>query len=106
VLFEGFLQRKIPCFQLRLLTRGLALVPAWIGLAIWGEHSLGSMLVWSQVVLSLQLPFAIYPLIRFTSNPALMGRHVNGRAIRVLAWSLLAGITAANLWLLLQLCGA
>ncbi len=106
VLFEGFLQRKIPCFQLRLLTRGLALLPAWIGLAIWGEHSLGSMLVWSQVVLSLQLPFAIYPLIRFTSNPALMGRHVNGRAIRVLAWSLLAGITAANLWLLLQLCGA
>jgi manganese transport protein len=104
VLFEGFLERKIPCFQLRLITRGLALVPAWAGLAYWGEHAVGNMLVWSQVVLSLQLPFAMYPLIRFTSNSRIMGVFATRRPARLVSWGLFIAITAANLWLIVELC--
>jgi manganese transport protein len=103
VLFEGFLQRKLPCYQLRLITRGLALLPAWAGLLLWGEHAVGKMLVWSQVILCLQLPFAMYPLIRFTSNPELMGRFANRARTRLFAWILFAGITSANVWLMFVL---
>jgi manganese transport protein len=77
VIMEGFLQLQIPCWQRRLLTRGLALAPALIGVLTWGEHSVGRLLVLSQVVLSLQLPFAMYPLIRLTSRRDIMGVFVN-----------------------------
>lgn len=73
VVMEGFLRAKIPCWQRRLITRGLALVPALIGVLWLGEGAVGKLLVLSQVVLSLQLPFALWPLIRFSSDRGLMG---------------------------------
>ncbi len=73
VIMEGFLDLKIPCYQRRLITRGLAIIPALIGVLWMGEHAVGKLLVLTQVVLSAQLPFAIYPLIRFTSSKAMMG---------------------------------
>lgn len=73
VVMEGFLRAKIPCWQRRLITRGLALVPALIGVLWLGEAAVGKLLVLSQVVLSLQLPFALWPLIRFSSDRGLMG---------------------------------
>ncbi|SQC58128.1 manganese transport protein MntH [Pseudomonas aeruginosa] len=97
---EGFLRAKIPCWQRRLITRGLALVPALIGVLWLGEGAVGKLLVLSQVVLSLQLPFALWPLIRFSSDRGLMGEFVNPRWVSALAWSLFGLISAANLTLL------
>jgi len=99
IVMEGFLNLKIPCWQRRLITRVLALVPALAGVWWLGDDSIGKMLVLSQVVLSFQLPFAMWPLIRFTSDRALMGSFANGRALRVLAWALFAVISVANVWL-------
>lgn len=103
VIMEGFLKLKIPCWQRRLITRALALIPALIGVLTLGEHSVGRLLVLSQVVLSLQLPFAMYPLIRLTSRRDLMGEFVNSPWTSALAWSLFIGISAANGWLVVQL---
>ena len=64
---------------------------------------MGQLLVLSQVVLSLQLPFALYPLIRMTNDRRLMGEFVNRWPTRILAWSLFAIISAANAWLILQM---
>ena len=99
IVMEGFLDLKIPCWQRRLITRGLALVPAFVGVWWFGDDGIGRMLVLSQVVLSFQLPFAIWPLVRFTSDPALMGRFVNGPALRMAAWGLFGVIAIANVWL-------
>jgi manganese transport protein len=103
IIMEGFLKLKIPCYQRRLITRALALVPAFIGVAMLGEHAVGRLLVLSQVVLSLQLPFALYPLMRFTDDRSLMGHFANGASMKLIGWSLFAVITAANLWLLVRL---
>ncbi|WP_226502837.1 Nramp family divalent metal transporter [Pseudomonas sp. MWU16-30317] len=100
VVLEGFLQRSIPCWQRRLVTRGMALLPALIGVWWLGDSAVGKMLVLSQVVLSLQLPFALWPLIRFTSDPELMGEFVNSAWVRWLAWGLFGLISLANLMLL------
>lgn len=100
ILLEGFLDLKIPCWQRRLITRALALVPAFAGVALLGDAAVGTLLVASQVVLSFQLPFAIWPLIRFTSDPARMGRHANGRATQLAAWLVFGLVTVANIWLI------
>jgi manganese transport protein len=105
VVLEGFLRLSIPCWQRRLITRGLALGPALAGVLLLGEHAVGRMLVLSQVVLSLQLPFAMWPLIRFTGSRELMGGFVNSTLTRVTAWTLFAVISAANVWLVLQVIG-
>ena len=103
VIMEGYLNLRIPCWQRRLLTRGLALIPAFIGVWLMGDGAVGKLLVMSQVVLSLQLPFALYPLIRMTSDKQLMGPFVNRWSTRVLVWGLFVVISAANSWLILQL---
>jgi manganese transport protein len=99
---EGFLQMKIPCYQRRLIRRALALVPAFVGVALLGDDGVGRLLVISQVVLSLQLPFAIWPLIRFTSDRNIMGTFASGILMKTSALLLLAVIVAANLWLVAQ----
>src|SRR5262249_22015478 len=100
VILEGFLNLKIPCYQRRLITRGLALGPALVGVLWLGEGSVGKLLVLSQVVLTVQLPFALWPLIRFTSNRDLMGVFANGVLMKLLAWAIFAVIAAANTWLI------
>ncbi len=102
VIMEGFLKLKIPCWQRRLITRVLALIPAWLGVQMLGNGAVGTLLVASQVVLSLQLPFALYPLIRMTGDRSLMGPFANGWVTRGAAWALFGVITAANLWLVAQ----
>jgi manganese transport protein len=100
VVLEGFLNAKIPCWQRRLITRGLALIPALAGVIWFGDGAVGKMLVLSQVVLSLQLPFALWPLIRFTSDKQLMGPFANSMTTKVLAWGLFGLISLANLTLM------
>ncbi|MCA1322549.1 Nramp family divalent metal transporter [Herbaspirillum sp. alder98] len=102
VIMEGFLRIKIPCWQRRVITRALALVPALVGVMTLGPHSVGKLLVLSQVVLSLQLPFAMFPLIRLTSRRDLMGELVNRWWVAATAWMLFVVISAANVWLVWQ----
>jgi manganese transport protein len=99
VVLEGFLGLRIPCWQRRLITRGLALGPAFLGIVWLGDEGVGPLLLGSQVVLSLQLPFAVWPLIRLTSDAALMGPFVLGRRLKALAWAVFIAITVANGWL-------
>ena len=102
VIMEGFLKLKIPCWQRRLITRGLALGPAMVGVLTLGDHAVGKMLVGSQVVLSMQLPFAMYPLIRLTGRSDLMGRFVNAWWTAALSWFLFVVISLANMWMVWQ----
>ncbi len=79
------------------------MVPAILAVFIWGESSVTDLLIFSQVVLSLQLPFAVYPLVRLTGNRAWMGRFTNGRLTAVVAWTLTAGLIGLNAYLLISL---
>ena len=100
IIMEGFLDLKIPCWQRRVITRSLALGPAFLGVWWFGDGGIGKMLILSQVVLSFQLPFAMWPLIRFTSSRTLMGAFANGPVLKGVAWSLFGVISAANVWLI------
>ncbi|MBC7879992.1 MAG: Nramp family divalent metal transporter [Anaerolineae bacterium] len=100
IIMEGFLNLRIPCWQRRLVTRGLAIAPALVGIILLGEAGVGKLLVLSQVILSLQLPFAIFPLILFTSNKKLMGDFVNQLWLKSFAWAIAFMITGLNIWLL------
>jgi manganese transport protein len=102
VIMEGFIQFKIPCWKRRLISRGLALIPAFVGVSFFGDNSTGRLLVLSQVILSLQLPFVIYPLIRFASDKLLMKEFVIGSVGKVISWFLFLAITFANIWLIVQ----
>ena len=103
IVLEGFLDLRIPCWQRRLITRTLALAPAFLGIWWLGDAGIGPLLVGSQVVLAMQLPFAIWPLIRMTSDRSIMGSHISGPVVTTTAWSLFALIVAANVWLLVDL---
>jgi len=100
VVLEGFLNLRIPCWQRRIITRLMAIVPALLGVTLMGDQGVGQMLVITQIILSLQLPFAIYPLIRVVSDRSLMGDFIAGRLSIACAWALLTVISVANLWLL------
>lgn len=102
VIMEGFLKLKIPCWQRRAVTRALALAPAMVGVLTLGDRAIGTMLVASQVVLSMQLPFALYPLIRFTGQRGIMGNFANTWWVAGLSWFLFAVVSAANAWLVVQ----
>jgi manganese transport protein len=84
----------------RLITRGVAIVPAVIVTALYGEHGTATLLVLSQVVLSLQLSFAVVPLVQFTSSRSKMGELVNRPWLNVLAWFATVLIIGLNVWLL------
>ncbi|HEY9623607.1 MAG TPA: divalent metal cation transporter [Crinalium sp.] len=106
IVMEGFLDWWIPCWLRRLITRGLAIAPALIGIVLFGEQSVGKLLVLSQVILSLQLPFAVIPLILFTGNKVIMGRYANPQWVMGLAWLVALVITGLNVWLLGQTISA
>jgi manganese transport protein len=99
VVMEGFLDLRMSAFARGMLTRGLALVPAVSLLAVMGDDATVSMLVATQVVLSLQLPFAVIPLLRFASSAQWMGRYAAPRTLMRLAWLIAVLLVAANGWL-------
>lgn len=102
IVMEGFINIRLPAWLRRLVTRLLALIPALITIIWFGENSTGWLLVLSQVVLSLQLSFAVIPLVIFTSDPKRMGPFVNPRWLSVTSWAVAIVIAALNGWLLLQ----
>ena len=97
---EGFLDIRLPAWLRRLITRLIAIVPAVIVTAMYGVRGAASLLILSQVILSLQLSFAVVPLVRFTSERRKMGEFANGRLLSATAWSVAAVIVGLNAWLL------
>jgi manganese transport protein len=102
VVMEGYLNLHIRPWVRRLITRLMAVVPAVLVIAHFGENSTGAMLVLSQVVLSLQLPFAIIPLIHAVSDKRRMGQFAIGRGLRALGWGIAALILGLNLKLVID----
>jgi len=102
IVMEGFLNIRLRPWLRRLITRAIAIVPAATVAIIYGESGTAKLLVLSQVILSMQLSFAVFPLVIFTSDKLKMGEFVNPTWLKILAF-LIAGIIASlNLWLLLQ----
>jgi len=102
IVMEGFLNIRLRPWIRRLITRLIAIIPAIIVTVLYGEHGTGSLLILSQVILSLQLSFAVIPLVQFTSEKAKMGRFVNKRWLVILSWILAICIACVNAYLLVQ----
>eukprot|EP01027_Heterolobosea_sp_BB2_P013617 GEZU01019627.1.p1 GENE.GEZU01019627.1~~GEZU01019627.1.p1 ORF type:complete len:566 (-),score=88.16 GEZU01019627.1:574-2271(-) len=99
IVMEGFVELKMKKWLRRLITRGLAIIPAAVVVMVLGEKGTTPLLVWSQVILSLQLPFAMVPLIRFTSSASIMGIHKSKIWVQILAWLCVIIITGLNVYL-------
>lgn len=100
---EGFLELRFPGWRRRLLTRSLAIVPAAVVAAFYGPTGIGQLILLSQAILSMQLSFAVFPLVAFTSNQSKMGRFANGWLLRVSSYGAAMVIAGLNIWLLLQI---
>ena len=102
IVMEGFMNLRLRPWLRRLITRLIAIVPAVIVVAMYGQRGTGPLLILSQVVLSLQLPFAVFPLVMFTSDRHKMGAFVSPGWVKVLAWTVAVIIAALNAYLLYQ----
>ena len=105
IVMEGFLEIRLKPWLRRLITRAMAIIPAALVIGIAGESKVTALLVFSQVVLSFQLPFAVIPLIQLTSNRHKMGELVNSRTTTAIAWVVAAAILFFNaelVWLILR----
>src|SRR6266568_3640881 len=100
IVMEGFLHLRLPSWARRLLTRGIAIVPVIVVTALYGERGTGQLLVFSQVVLSMQLPFAVIPLVRFVSDRRKMGNFAISRPVAAAAWIVAGIIVILNVKLL------
>jgi manganese transport protein len=100
IVMEGFLNIRLRPWLRRLITRLIAIIPALVTVALYGERGTGALLVLSQVILSLQLPFAVFPLVIFTGNRRKMRELVAPRWMLMLAWPVAVLIAALNVWLL------
>ena len=100
IVMEGFINLRLRPWLRRLITRLIAIVPAIIVVALYGERGTGPLLILSQVILSLQLSFAVFPLVVFTSDRAKMGPFVNPLWLNVLAWLVAVIIAVLNVYLL------
>ena len=102
IVMEGFLNIRLRPWLRRLVTRLIAIVPALVTVIVFGDRGTGALLVLSQVILSLQLPFAVFPLVRFCSDRKRMGALVIGPGLKLLVWPVAILIAGMNVWLLYQ----
>lgn len=100
IVMEGFVALRLPAWVRRLATRLLAIVPAVVVALLYGDAGTTKLLIFSQVILSLQLPFAVVPLVKFTSDRKMMGDFANPIGLKVAAWIVAAVIVGLNLKLL------
>ncbi len=100
IIMEGFLNIKVRPWLRRMITRCLAIIPAVIIVIFFGDFGVGKLLVLSQVILSIQLPFAVIPLVLFTSNKEKMGIFANNMLVKVIAGACAIFIVALNVWLI------
>jgi len=105
IVMEGFLNIRLRPWLRRLITRGIAIVPAAFVAIAYGTRGTARLLILSQVILSLQLSFAVFPLVRFTSDKLKMGEFVNPGWLKFLAYSVAIIIALLNAWLLLRTFG-
>ena len=105
IVMEGFLNIRIRPWLRRLITRLIAIVPAVLTAIFFGESGTAQLLILSQVILSLQLSFAVFPLVLFTSDRVKMGEFVNPRWLIVLAYFVAVIIAGLNAWLLVRTVG-
>jgi len=105
IVMEGFLNIRLRPWLRRLITRSIAIIPAAIVAILYGESGTAKLLVLSQVVLSMQLSFAVFPLVMFTSNKVKMGEFANPVWLKGLAYAVALVIAGLNIWLLLQFFG-
>lgn len=105
IVMEGFLNIRLRPWLRRLITRAIAIVPAAIVAGLYGDSGTAKLLVFSQVVLSLQLPFAVVPLVKFTSDKVKMGKFANPPWMKFLAWATATLIITLNIKLLLDFIG-
>lgn len=103
VVMEGFLNLRIAPWLRRLITRLIAIVPAVLTVAFYGEGGTARLLILSQVILSLQLSFAVFPLVKFTSDRRKMGEFTNARWLRTVSWAVAWLIAALNVYLLVMM---
>jgi manganese transport protein len=103
IVMEGFLNIRIRPWMRRLITRGIAIIPAAIVAVLYGESGTAKLLVLSQVILSMQLSFAVFPLVAFTSDKVKMGEFVNRPWLKTLAYLVAVIIAGLNIWLLIQI---
>jgi len=102
IVMEGFLNIRITPWLRRLITRLIAIVPALLVIGLFGESKTTELLVVSQVVLSMQLGFAVWPLMRFTSEKAKMGEFANSLWIKIVGWTVTGIIIVLNVKLLMD----
>ncbi|MDO8502666.1 MAG: Nramp family divalent metal transporter [Gemmatimonadaceae bacterium] len=102
IVMEGFLNIRLRPWMRRLITRSIAIIPAAIVAIMYGESGTARLLILSQVILSMQLSFAVVPLVRFTSDKVKMGQFVNPVWLKALAYLVAAVIAGLNIWLLVQ----
>jgi len=102
IVMEGFLNLKLKPWLRRLITRLIAVIPAFFVTLFYGEKGTSELLVLSQVILSMQLSFAVIPLVMFTNDKLKMGRFVNKKWFRILVWIISMIIVILNLYLLFE----
>ncbi len=102
VVMEGFLHITLSPWLRRLITRSVAIIPTIIVTILYGERGTANLLVLSQVILSMQLSFAVFPLVAFTSDKTRMGAFANGRLLKYLSWAVAWVIAVLNVWLLIE----
>jgi len=102
IVMEGFLNIRLRPWLRRLITRGIAIIPAIIVSFIYGASGTARLLILSQVILSLQLSFAVFPLVIFTSDKLRMKEFVNPTWLKILAYMVATFIASLNVWLLIQ----
>jgi len=103
VVMEGFMHWRLRPWMRRLITRSIAIIPAIVVIAIKGDQSVNALLTFSQVVLGLQLPLAMIPLLQFTSSRKRMGEFRNGWFLMFAGWTSCALITALDVYMLVRL---
>lgn len=106
IVMEGFLDLRLRPWVRRAITRAIAIVPAVIVSILYGEHGTNALLILSQVILSMQLSFAVFPLVMFTSDRKKMGEFVNPLWLKLSAYGVAGFIAVLNAWLLVQTLNA
>lgn len=102
IVMEGFMKWQMKPWQRRLFTRSIAMVPAVVAAMVYGPDSMGSLLVASQVILCLQLPFAVVPLLMFTGNRRVAGGLAASRTMQAIGWTIATVLIGADMWLLVS----
>src|ERR1700761_7813619 len=102
IVMEGFIHLRLSPWLRRLITRSLAIIPTVIVTILYGERGTANLLILSQVILSMQLSFAVFPLVALTSDQKTMGEFVNHIWLKYLSYAVASTIAALNVWLLIQ----